>query len=117
MFFMILTCNDKEHTVDVDAHSFVNVRLEENPTTGYRWEVETAEGLTLVSDSFEPGGLLPGAAGMRVFQFRVPDAGTHNLSIKNWREWKGDSSIISRYYVTIVVKSKINKKQNKENLL
>jgi predicted secreted protein len=99
----ILTDKDQGHTVEVGAESVVTLRLDENPSTGYRWNVETAGGLEMESDSFERAGDAIGAGGVRVFQFRASEAGSHRLSIKKWRDWEGESSIIDRFYVTIVV--------------
>ncbi|HEX2958540.1 MAG TPA: protease inhibitor I42 family protein [Chitinispirillaceae bacterium] len=101
---MILNDQDRGRTVEVEAQSIVTIRLDENPTTGYRWNVETADRLELVGDSFEKTGDSIGAGGVRVFQFRTLGAGSHRLSIKKWRDWEGESSIIERFYVTIVVK-------------
>ncbi|WP_440947446.1 protease inhibitor I42 family protein [Methanosarcina sp. T3] len=95
---------DKGRTLEVEAQSLITVRLNENPTTGYRWEVETAGGLEMVGDSFEKTGDAIGAAGVRVFQFRASEAGSHKLSIRNWRDWEGEGSIIDRFYATILVK-------------
>jgi inhibitor of cysteine peptidase len=103
-FAMILNHQDLGRTIEVEAQSVVTLLLNENPTTGYRWEVETTGGLEMVGDNFERAGSAIGAGGMRVFQFRVSDAGSHRLSIKKWRDWEGKSSIIERFYATIVVK-------------
>lgn len=101
---MILNDQDRGRTVEVEAQSIVTVRLDENPTTGYRWNVETAEGLETIGDSFERAGDAIGAGGVRVFRFRTSASGSHRLSIKKWRDWEGESSIIDRFYATIVVK-------------
>lgn len=89
---------------EAKAGSVVMVCLEENPTTGYRWKVETAGGMDLISDSFEKGGDAIGASGTRVFQFRTPESGVHRISIRNLRDWEGENSIIDQLYVTIDVK-------------
>jgi len=99
-----LNDQDRGRTVDVKAQSFLTVRLEENPSTGYVWKVENAEGLEMLGISFERGSGSIGAAGVRIFQFRTSEAGSHNLSIKKWREWEGESSIIDRFHAVIVVK-------------
>jgi len=101
---MILNNQDRGRTVEVEAQSLVIVRLDENPTTGYRWNVETSGGLEMVGDSFERIGDAIGAGGVRVFQFRASDTGSHELGIRKWRDWEGESSIIDRFYATILVK-------------
>jgi predicted secreted protein len=103
-FVIILNDEDQGRTVEVKAQSLLTVRLKENPTTGYRWKVETAGGLEMAGDGFERVGDAIGAGGVHVFQFRASEAGSHKLSIRNWRDWEGESSIIDRFYATIVVK-------------
>lgn len=95
---------DLGRTVEVEAQSVVTVRLDENPSTGYRWNVETTEGLEIVGDSFERAGDAMGTGGVRVLQFRILEKGSHRLSIRKWRDWEGENSIIDRFYITIVVK-------------
>lgn len=101
----ILYYQDKGCTIEVKARSVITVCLEENPTTGYRWNVETAGGLELIGDNFEKGVDAIGSAGIRVFQFRIPEAGSYELIIRNWRNWEGERSIINRFYATIEVNS------------
>jgi len=99
-----LNDQDLGRTVEVEAQSVVTVRLDENPSTGYRWSVETTEGLEMVGDSFEKAGDAMGTGGVRVLQFCASEKGPHRLSIRKWRDWEGESSIIERFYATIVVK-------------
>lgn len=100
----VLNSQDNGRTVDVKAQSIVTVCLKENPTTGYRWKIETADGLGLIDDSFEKLSDSLGASGIRILKFRTPEAGVHKLSIRNWRDWEGESSIIDRFDVLIEVK-------------
>lgn len=63
---MILSNQDHGRTVEVEAQSVGTVRLDENPSTGYRWSVETNEGLEMVDDSFEKAG---DAMGQEAFEY------------------------------------------------
>jgi inhibitor of cysteine peptidase len=95
-----LTEQDSGRTVEVNVGRVVEVRLTENPTTGYRWTVEAASGVDCRFDAV--GGI--GAVGMRVFQFRSNCAGLYELRLKNWREWEGESSVLRRFEAKILVK-------------
>ena len=63
-----LTINaDKSYdgrTLTLHIGDGVRLSLAENPTTGYRWNLVTVEGLEQVESTFEGGGV-PGAAGVR----------------------------------------------------
>jgi predicted secreted protein len=100
---MLLTANDHERRVEVGAGTVLTVRLPEQPTTGYRWAIESAGGLEPGGDRVEPGGAI-GGAGTRELLFRATRQGTHELRLKLWREWEGEASVIDRFAVTIVVK-------------
>lgn len=100
---MMLNHQDNGRAVEMNLGDVVTVRLAENPTTGYRWTVETSSGLEPVGDRFEAGGAI-GGAGVRELQFRPAQAGTHELCLKNWREWEGDDSVVERFAARIIVK-------------
>ena len=101
---MTINEEDNDRTIELGAGDVFSVRLNENATTGYRWTVENAGGLETVADRFERGGGEIGTGGVRVLQFRSPGSGRHELHLKNRREWEGDSSVLERFNVTIVVK-------------
>jgi len=100
---MILTYQQSGGSFETSISDPVVVRLEENPTTGYRWTLEKKDNLELERDYFERESSAIGAAGFRVFIFRTPRAGLQELRMKNWREWEGDSSIICRFSANILV--------------
>lgn len=68
------------------------LRLSENPTTGFRWQVSVSgDGeLQPKGDRFEPDGasLLPGAAGHRVLTFVASRAGTVTMFLVLRRAWE-----------------------------
>jgi len=100
---MILTEQDRGRLIDVKLDDVVTVQLKENPTTGYRWSVETAQGLEQVRDHMEAGGAI-GSEGVRVFQFRTTRVGSSELRMKKLREWEGEGSVIDRFNVRLIVK-------------
>lgn len=75
------------------------IRLKENPSTGYRWSVESADGLA--PEDGASSASLPGAAGVREFRFRAVATGPHQLSLKHWRDWQGEGSVIGRYQIHV----------------
>jgi len=99
-----LSDQDSGRSVDIAKGGTLSVRLQENPTTGYRWAIESSGGLQLAGDEFQPGGGAVGAAGSRVFHFRASTSGTNNLRLRLWRDWEGDSSVINRFSATVNVK-------------
>lgn len=101
---MILNERDRDRTVEVPRGGVLDVRLQENPTTGYSWTVEAANGLEQVGDSFEAGSAALGAAGVHVLRFRAARPGSLELRLKHWREWEGEASVTNRFGARIIVK-------------
>src|SRR5438105_9627169 len=75
----------------VDVGDRVTVSLPENPTTGYRWQVEVDDAvLRLVDDRFEAPTPARGAGGRRVLVFDAAGAGSTTLRLENRRSWGSD---------------------------
>jgi inhibitor of cysteine peptidase len=84
----------------------VVVRLQENPTTGYRWAVDAIDpGVLELVDAQFAGSSQPamGSGGERTFRFRVKGPGVSRLGLKNWRDWEGDAAVVARFEATVRV--------------
>jgi inhibitor of cysteine peptidase len=86
----------------------VVLRLAENPTTGYRWEV-TQSGvgeLRLIDDQFVAGAGLaaPGAGGHRVLRFAAGKPGGVQLVAVNKRAWESGVPPSNTQVYSIVVR-------------
>lgn len=84
------------------------VRLNENPTTGYRWALAELEGdaVTLEGDDFVRSAAAGvGGGGRRVLTFSAARPGTARIALKHWRRWEGDDSILERFSLTVGVRA------------
>ena len=85
--------------------------LPENPTTGYRWQIDRSEGaIELIGDGYqaaeqpEPGAqILFGRGSVREFRFRVGDRGAAHLALRHWQEWEGERSIVATFATDVTV--------------
>ncbi|PJN50711.1 protease inhibitor I42 family protein [Bacillus mycoides] len=100
---MILSEKDTCKIFYMNLYEIFTLNLKENPTTGYRWFIEFSEGLKMIEDNFKIGNKI-GEMGLRIFKFQVMDEGLCKLKLKNWRDWEGDSSIIDKFQIQIIVK-------------
>jgi inhibitor of cysteine peptidase len=101
-----LTRADNGKSVEIRIGDTVVVRLDENPTTGYQWALEThhEEVVTLKSTDYVPArGAGVGSGGQRLFTFQATLAGSTPLRLKLWRAWEGDTSIRERFAVTLQI--------------
>jgi inhibitor of cysteine peptidase len=76
-----------EHALGVGQE--VVLRLPENRTTGYRWQLSVPDGVAVTDDGYDaaPSGA-PGAAGTRTFRLRATAAGTHRVTARLRRSWE-----------------------------
>lgn len=104
-----LTEGDHGRTVSVRCDDVLEVRLQENPTTGFRWTVERidGDGVTLLGEDFSspPARVgVAGRAGIRIFRFVAGTPGNARVKLKRWREWEGEDSVAARFEVTVSVR-------------
>ncbi|HKO60728.1 MAG TPA: protease inhibitor I42 family protein [Pyrinomonadaceae bacterium] len=113
MAIVALSQANNGETVKVRPGDQITVRLPENATTGYRWHIERAEGLTeeqtAASDPSAPSPTSApdepnptmGRGGLREFHFRTPEEGQGRLSLKYYREWEGPDSALENFAVNL----------------
>jgi inhibitor of cysteine peptidase len=91
--------------VTVDAGETVTLGLPENPTTGYRWAVVSLGKLTPGGDTYQPDSALPGASGIRTFDWTaVP--GVHLLALVLRREWEPSDQALDHFSMNVQVISR-----------
>ena len=101
----ILTPSDSGTTIAARPGDEILLRLPENPTTGYRWQVDRAsEHLVSIADAYQPD--VPariGSGGVREFQIRAEASGTVHLELTHRQAWEGEASVTERFTVTIEI--------------
>jgi inhibitor of cysteine peptidase len=102
---MSLTETDNGRTIDVRLGDTVRITLRENATTGYRWAIDRLDADLIEATGSEPHYVENkiGVGGTVDFTFKGKKAGTAAVVLKNWRHWEGDSSVTSRFRVTLHV--------------
>jgi inhibitor of cysteine peptidase len=93
-------------TLEAALGQTVEICLNENPTTGFRWRMSQAGGPvgTLLGDVFEPGRQAPGQPGIHRWQFKVVAAGTCLVRLVYRRSWEDDAAAARVFTVTLGVK-------------
>jgi inhibitor of cysteine peptidase len=94
---LTLTMADTDRSINLETGQEMILRLPSNPTTGYRWEIETLN-LDLLQPigeaefvPDEPGGeQLVGVGGVEVFQFLALAPGTTDLRLIYHRTWESE---------------------------
>lgn len=98
-----VTGADDGTLIEADVGDTILVRMSDNPTTGYRWELEpvTGESMVLVGSDYEPTSGAVGSGGLATWTLRAAAAGTTPIALKRWRPWQGDASVLARVAVTV----------------
>lgn len=95
--------SDEGATVVADRGDTIEIRLDENPTTGFRWAVEDHDRrLPLEGSEFSPAaGNRIGTGGTRILRFKAAAPGVVRLELRLRREWEGNASTRDRFALTI----------------
>jgi inhibitor of cysteine peptidase len=81
----------------------VIIRLDETPTSGYRWEVDEFDPVVLrvTGEGFRPADAALGAPGSHELRFVVVGRGDGRIRLALRRPWEGGSSPVRRFETTI----------------
>jgi predicted secreted protein/putative hemolysin len=97
---------DNGKTYDIAQGTKFAVQLEENPTTGFQWNVTLTKGLELLSDEFQTRphaeGMV-GVGGTRTWIILAKDTGVQKFSAIYRRSWEPVTGNETAYSVTINV--------------
>ena len=104
----VLTIDETRNgqTLEAALGQTVEICLEENPTTGFRWRMAQADKPvgTLWRDAFEPGRQAPGQPGIHRWQFKVVAAGSGAVRFVYRRSWEDDAAAARVFTVTLSAK-------------
>jgi inhibitor of cysteine peptidase len=79
---------DNEKTVSAFPGDIIVLSLPENPSTGFRWMMETSGCIFTLSSSYTPSGTgRIGAGGTRVWRFMVNGTGSGEISAVYRQPW------------------------------
>lgn len=104
----MLNIYDSGKSFEIHLGDVITVHLNENPTTPYRWVLDKETNNNILS-FVESHYALPenpqfGEGGIRSLIFKTKSEGAATIQLKHWCAWEGESSIIERFEVTILVK-------------
>ena len=104
---IVVTRHDQGSVFEANRDDVIVFRLEENLTTGYGWEVETA-GVSVVkfieSTYFEATGMAIGRGGTRVLRFVARSPGSQKIRLQLRRPWDPPDKALEHLEVTIRVR-------------
>ncbi len=91
-------------TVELSTGDTFQVKLNENPTTGYQWTLETTGGLEIMSDNYlPPAPGLVGAGGIHEWDIKATASGTQQVTGVYSRSWENLTGSEQRFVLTVEV--------------
>lgn len=99
---IVIAQDDQGRTFEADRGDLIVIRLEENPTTGYEWEMPVLEFLDSGFSS-EPGKLM-GRGGTRTLRFRARSSGSQQIRLRLRRSWEPVDVAAQHFEVNIQVR-------------
>jgi inhibitor of cysteine peptidase len=103
---LVVTEEQNGATVSVNQSSVITVRLKENPTTGFQWNLTTTAGLKITNDSYVPSdttGKLAGSGGTHSWDISAVAKGTQNITAIYWRSWEPLTGNETAFSMTVIV--------------
>jgi len=86
---------DNGGNVTVASGTAITLRLPENPTTGYRWNMTPPDGLAVLKDDFlAPDTQLVGAGGTHEWVISAEKPGNYTLHAEYRRPWVSSGTIV-----------------------
>jgi inhibitor of cysteine peptidase len=101
----VLTEEDDGTVIELKTDEELVIRLEENPSTGYTWEIheEDDANLVLKDSSFsQPSDAAVGGGGVRTCRFEAQEPGTVTIEMEYRRQWE-QANLSDRFKVTVEI--------------
>jgi inhibitor of cysteine peptidase len=101
----VLTSADNGTTIPLHPGNTGELRLPETPTTGYRWTIDSTPPYLVIKEGEFSAVSSPtiGGGGERRWVIQAKTTGSATLTLKRWRDWEGESSVVERYQVTLSI--------------
>ncbi|WP_440946476.1 protease inhibitor I42 family protein [Methanosarcina sp. T3] len=96
-------------TISLKEGETFYLRLKENPTTGYSWELNLSQGLSLVSGNYYPPESeeseqpLLGAGGVRLWEIKADSEGNQLVTAIYKRSWENETGTEDEFTLNVEV--------------
>jgi len=98
------TNNGETYSIPIDAE--IQLRLPENPTTGFSWNLSVTPGLSILNDTYIPddtSGKLVGSGGVHVWFLKAIGPGDQGISGVYLRPWEPATVNATRFSLSLIV--------------
>ena len=103
-----LVVNESQNsaTVSMNRSNLITVKLAENPSTGFQWNLTTTPGLRIIKDEYVPAdtsGRVVGSGGTHSWDISTEMLGQQEINAVYKRSWEPTNGNESTFWMKIVV--------------
>jgi inhibitor of cysteine peptidase len=96
--------SDSNSTAIVTKDTTFILMLDENPTTGFQWNLTHTDGLTIIDDKFIPANTsLIGAGGIHAWEIMAIGHGSQSLNATYSRPWENATESGSQFGMNVII--------------
>ena len=96
---MTITLEQNGTEIEVPKGEIFEVSFDENPTTGYRWQIVFCDTLEFLRDTYSSCSKAPGSGGKHAWVFRVHSDGVLKMEYK--RSWENKSPLQKLFEIKV----------------
>ncbi len=103
---LVVTEEQNTAMVYMNKSDVITVKLQENPTTGYQWNLTNTPGLKIIKDAYVPSdttGKLVGSGGTHIWDISTVAKGEQKIQAVYKRSWEQTSGNETTFSMTVVV--------------
>lgn len=101
---LVVTEEQNNTTVSLGLNNTLTLKLKENPTTGYQWNLTTSPGLLVTSDTYLPSApQLTGSGGVHSWDLKAVKTGMQDINAVYMRSWEPVTGNETTFNMTVIV--------------
>ena len=101
---LVVSEEQNNATVNLGLNNTITLRLNENPTTGFQWNLTTSPGLVVTADNYLPSApQLAGSGGVRTWEMKAVQSGTQEVKAVYRRSWEPVTGNETAFLMTVIV--------------
>lgn len=101
---MVVAEEQNKATITMGLNNTFILKLDENPTTGFQWNLTTSPGLVVTADTYQPSSpQLMGSGGVRSWDLKAVQAGNQEIKAVYKRSWEPVTGNETTFILTVTV--------------
>jgi inhibitor of cysteine peptidase len=103
---LVVTEEQNGAAVTIKTDAIITVKLQENPTTGYSWNLTTTPGLQIINDTYKPTyttGKMVGSGGTHIWDISAVATGEQKIKGVYMRSWEPTTGNETTFSMTVLV--------------